>query len=57
MTDKTGVRKPMASEMDINKIPAIRMGEEDQVERPMASIRKVAATEIRSSSNARPGPP
>lgn len=57
MTDKTGVRKPMASETDISEIPAIRIGEEDPVERPMAPIRKVAATDIRSSSNATPGPP
>ena len=56
-SDKSGVRKPIVSDTDINKIPAKRMWEEDPPDRLTASIRKIVATEIRSSNNARPGPP
>ena len=57
MSDANGVRNPTARETDINRDTANRMWKEDPPLRFAVSIRKVAATEIRSINKAKPGPP
>jgi hypothetical protein len=55
--DKYGVRKPIVSEMNINEAPVKIKGAEDTPKRLAKLMRKIAATEILRSNNARPGPP
>jgi hypothetical protein len=60
ITDRNGVKKPILNETEIREItktPATIRGVEDKSERFAAFIRKIAATEIRRSNNARPGRP
>ena len=60
IVDRYGVRKPMLRDKDISKVPGQSRLIEDAPERfavLIALTKKIPATEIRKSSNARPGPP
>ena len=57
ITDRNGVKKPIARDIDINKAPARSRWMEDEPVRFTAFIKKAAATEMRRSNNASPGPP
>lgn len=59
-TDRYGVKKPMLSDIDTNRIAATSKwieGTRELVAVFIALITKTAATEILRSNNARPGPP
>src|SRR5258705_12398626 len=57
MTDKNGVKKPMLSDIDTNKMPAKIRGAEDTPKRLTQLMSSIAATEILKSNKANPGPP
>ena len=57
MEDTTGVNIPITSAIDTNTAPAKSKWNKDGSARPARLRRRVAATEIRSSNRANPGPP
>ena len=57
MDDTTGVNIPIASAIDTNTAPAKSKCNEGRSGRPAMLTRRIAATEIRSSNRANPGPP
>jgi len=55
--DIRGVRAPIASAIETSNAPAKSRGNKDGLGPPERLRRRVAATEIRISNSAKPGPP